>query len=81
MRATVMQRVAEELRVALHKCTTVQPEQEVVGKPYVSKKFTLLHTRKIQDYELNREMSQEEYNKKHSELNDKLQKLHNRIYK
>lgn len=80
MRATVMQRVAEELRVALHKRTTVQPEQEVVGKPYVSKKFTLLHTRKIQDYELNREMSQEEYNKKHSELNDKLQKLHNRIY-
>ncbi|MGI6316833.1 MAG: polyphosphate:AMP phosphotransferase [Christensenellales bacterium] len=79
-RATVMQRVAEALQAALIKRAAVQPAQEAVGEPYVSKRFKLLHFRKIQDYDLNHEIAREEYDEKHKELQDKLQDLHNRVY-
>jgi polyphosphate:AMP phosphotransferase len=81
-RATVMQKVAEELQTALKKREAAQSAQEVVvvGEPYVSKKFKLLHSPRIQDYDLNREITREEYDNKNEELRDKLQKLHNRVY-
>ncbi|NLL91706.1 MAG: polyphosphate:AMP phosphotransferase [Ruminococcaceae bacterium] len=79
-RATVMQTVAEELRTALEKRAAAQPMQEAVGIPYVSKKHKLLHSPRIEEYNLNREITREEYDIKLKDLTGKLQKMHNSIY-
>ncbi len=79
--ATVMQTVAEELERAIANKQVVKEVQNQESKPYVSKKFDLLPTKKIQEYDLQKEMDKDTYKTKLKELQGELQELHNIIYR
>lgn len=78
-RAKVMTTVAEELERALK----TPPKADIDGpiQPKVSERFHLLPAPRIEDIDLSKTMTREEYDKKLEKLQDELSDLHNVIYR